>query len=147
MENITHKMAQFSIDLKYEDLPADVVELTKRFVFDSVGCAFGGSKTEDVEIMLDLYNDMAGKPEASVINSKLKLPMVNASLLNSLMIRALDYNDIYWEQDPSHPSDIIPAALSPAEVLHKSGKDLIVAIVTGCRAFCFLQTTNHLCQH
>ena len=129
MENITHKMAQFSIDLKYEDLPTDVVELTKRFVFDSVGCAYGGSKTEDVEIMLDLYNDMAGKPEASVINSKLKLPMVNASLLNSLMIRALDYNDIYWEQDPSHPSDIIPAALSPAEVLHKSGKDLIVAIV------------------
>ena len=104
MENITYKMAQFSIDLKYEDLPADVVELTKRFVFDSAGCAFGGSKTEDVEIMLDLYNDMAGKPEASVINSKLKLPMVNASLLNSLMIRALDYNDIYWEQDPSHPS-------------------------------------------
>ena len=103
MENITYKMAQFSIDLKYEDLPADVVELTKRFVFDSVGCAFGGSKTEDVEIMLDLYNDMAGKPEASVINSNLKLPMVNASLLNSLMIRALDYNDIYWEQDPSHP--------------------------------------------
>jgi 2-methylcitrate dehydratase len=129
MENITYKMAQFSIDLKYEDLPADVVELTKRFVFDSIGCAFGGSKTEDVEIMLNLYNEMAGKPEASVINSKLKLPMVNASLLNSLMIRALDYNDIYWEQDPSHPSDIIPAALSPAEVLHKSGQDLIVAIV------------------
>ncbi len=45
------------------------------------------------------------------------------------MIRALDYNDIYWEQDPSHPSDLIPAALTPAEVLHKSGKDLIVAIV------------------
>ena len=129
MENITYKLARFSKQLRFEDLPPDVVAITKRFVFDSVGCAYGGSKTEDVEIMLNFYNDMAGKPEASVINSDQKLPMVNASMLNSLMIRALDYNDIYWEQDPSHPSDIIPAALTPAEVLHKNGKDLIVAIV------------------
>ena len=101
MENITYKMARFSSQLKYEDLPANVVDLTKRFVFDSIGCAYGGSKTEDVEIMLDFFNDMGGKSEASVINSNQKLPMVNASLINSLMIRALDYNDIYWEQDPS----------------------------------------------
>jgi 2-methylcitrate dehydratase len=129
MENITHKMAKFTKDLQYEDLSSDAIDLTKRFLLDSIGCAYGGSKTEDVKIMLDLYNDMGGKPEATVLNSSLKLPMAHAGLLNSLMIRALDYNDIYWEQDPSHPSDIIPAALSPAEVLHKSGRDLIVAIV------------------
>ena len=129
MENITYKMARFTRDLKYEDLSPETIDLTKRFLLDSIGCAYGGSKTEDVKIMLDLYSDMAGKTEATVLNSSQKLPMVNAGLLNSLMIRALDYNDIYWEQDPSHPSDIIPAALSPAEVLHKSGKDVIVAIV------------------
>jgi 2-methylcitrate dehydratase len=129
MENITYKMARFTRDLEYEDLSPEAIELTKRFLLDSIGCAYGGSKTEDVKIMLDLYSDMAGKAEATVLNSSQKLPMVNAGLLNSLMIRALDYNDIYWEQDPSHPSDIIPAALSPAEVSHKSGKDVIVAIV------------------
>jgi 2-methylcitrate dehydratase len=129
MEHITYKLARFSKQLKFEDLPDEVVETTKRFIFDSVGCAYGGSTTEDVEIMRDFYNDMGGKAEASVINSSQKLPMTNASLLNSLMIRALDYNDIYWEQDPSHPSDIIPAALTPAEVLHKNGQELIVAIV------------------
>jgi 2-methylcitrate dehydratase len=129
MINITHKMARFTKDLKYEDISPEAIDLTKRFLLDSIGCAYGGSKTEDVGIMLELYNDMAGKTEATVLNSSQKLPVAHAGLLNSLMIRALDYNDIYWEQDPSHPSDIIPAALSPAEVLHKSGKDLIVAIV------------------
>jgi 2-methylcitrate dehydratase len=24
----------------------------------------------------------------------------------------MDYNDIYWKQDPSHPSDIFPAAMA-----------------------------------
>lgn len=129
MENITYKMAKFTKDLRYEDLSPEVIELTKRFLLDSIGCAYGGSKTEDVKIMHDLYQNMAGKSESTVLNSSQKLPMANAGLLNSLMIRALDYNDIYWEQDPSHPSDLIPAALAPAEVLHKSGKDLIVAIV------------------
>jgi 2-methylcitrate dehydratase len=129
MENITYKMAKFTKELQYEDLSSETINLTKRFLLDSIGCAYGGSKTEDVEIILNLYNDMAGKSEATVLNSSQKLPMAHAGLLNSLMIRALDYNDIYWEQDPSHPSDIIPAALSPAEIMHKSGKDVIIAIV------------------
>ncbi|MCD4692782.1 MAG: MmgE/PrpD family protein, partial [Calditrichales bacterium] len=129
MENITYKLAQFTKHLKYEHLTRETIINVKRFLLDSIGCAYGGSQTEDVKIMLDFYNEMGGKEEAAVINSSQKLPMINQCLLNSLMIRALDYNDIYWEQDPSHPSDLIPAALTPAEVLHKSGKDLITAIV------------------
>ena len=126
---ISYKLAQFTKDLQFEDLTAETVLNVKRFLLDSVGCAYGGSLTYDVQIMRDFYNDMSGKPEATVINSDKKLPMINQCLLNSLMIRALDYNDIYWEQDPSHPSDLIPACLTPAEVFHKTGKELITAIV------------------
>lgn len=129
MENITYKMARFTRDLKYEDLSPAAIDLAKRFLLDSVGCAYGGSQAEDVAIMHEFFEEMGGNDEAVIFNSAKKLPMINACLLNSLMIRALDYNDIYWEQDPSHPSDIIPAALTPAEVMHKSGKDVIVAIV------------------
>jgi len=46
-----------------------------------------------------------------------------------LLIRARDYNDIYWEQDPSHPSDIIPAVLSAGEFKERSGKEVLVGIV------------------
>ncbi len=128
-EFITYKLAKFTKELKFGDLDTQTIDNVKRFLLDSIGCAFGGSQTEDVKIMLDFYNDMGGKDEATVINASQKLPMLNQSLLNALMIRALDYNDIYWEEDPSHPSDLIPAALTPAEVLHKSGRDLIVGIV------------------
>ena len=129
MKNITYKMAQFTRELTFGDLSTEVVDLAKRYLIDSIGCAYGGSRTEDVQIMLDFFNEMGGKTEASVFNSKQKIPMVNACLVNSLMIRALDYNDIYWEQDPSHPSDLIPAALTPAEVLHRNGRELITAVV------------------
>jgi 2-methylcitrate dehydratase len=41
----------------------------------------------------------------------------------------MDYNDIYWKQDPSHPSDIIPAAMAGAERMRTGGRELIVGIV------------------
>jgi len=43
----------------------------------------------------------------------------------------MDYNDIYWKQDPSHPSDIFPAALACCERARSGGKELIVGIVLG----------------
>jgi 2-methylcitrate dehydratase len=60
-------------------------------------------------------------------------------LANALMIRCMDYNDIYWKQDPSHPSDIFPAALACCERAGSDGRELIVGLVLGhefeCR-FC-----------
>ena len=39
--------------------------------------------------------------------SGFKTNPVDAAFLNSHMVRAMDYNDIYWKADPCHPSDII----------------------------------------
>ncbi len=128
-KSISRIISEFAVNLKFEDLPKEVVETTKRFIYDSVACAYGGYHTKDVNILRDLYKDMAGKEEATVIGFGDKIPAVNATLVNSLMIRALDFNDIYWKDDPSHPSDIIPAALSAGELVGASMEDVIVAIV------------------
>ncbi len=128
MPTITSQISEFSVNLQYEDLPEEVVFQVKRFLLDSVGCAFGGWDTEDVQIQMEIHREMGGKQEATVMVGGIRLPMNHAALMNSLLIRALDYNDIYWEEDPSHPSDIIPAALSPAEVISANGKDVITAI-------------------
>jgi len=128
-KSISRIISEYAVNLKFEDLPKEVVETTKRFIYDSVACAYGGYHTKDVNIIRDLYKDMAGKEEATVIGFGEKIPAVNATLVNSLMIRALDFNDIYWKDDPSHPSDIIPAALSAGELVGASMEDVIVAIV------------------
>lgn len=122
-------ISEYAVNLQFEDLPKEVVETTKRFIYDSIACAYGGYNTKDVNIIRDLYKDMAGKEEATVIGFGDKIPAVNATLVNSLMIRALDFNDIYWKDDPSHPSDIIPAALSAGELVGASMEDVILAIV------------------
>jgi len=126
---ISRKIARFAVNLTYEDLPEEVVSQAKRVIYDSVGCALGSMKTRDVNIIRDLFLEMKGEPESTVLGFGDKLPAVNSTLLNALMIRALDFNDIYWKEDPSHPSDLIPAALGLAEKVDASMKDVIVAIV------------------
>ena len=128
-KTISQTMAEFAVGLTYDQLPADVIDEVKRYLYDSVGCAYGGYHTTDVNILRDIYKDMAGKEEATVIGFGDRIPAVNATLVNSLMVRALDFNDIYWKEDPSHPSDLIPAALAVGEMVGASMKEVIVAIV------------------
>ncbi|MFA6617693.1 MAG: MmgE/PrpD family protein [Candidatus Neomarinimicrobiota bacterium] len=126
---ISRQIAEYAVNLRYEDLPKEVIHEVKRYLYDSIGCALGAMHTKDVNIIKEIYEEMGGKEEATIFGFDLKMPAVNASFLNSLMIRALDYNDIYWKEDPSHPSDLIPAALAMAERVGASMKDVIVAIV------------------
>jgi len=128
-ETISRKMARFALDLKYEDLPEEVITEVKRYLLDSIGCAFGGYQTRDVNIVNQIYCQMNGTPEATVIGTGSRIPAANATFVNSLMVRALDYNDIYWKEDPSHPSDLIPAALAMGERQALHPKDVITAIV------------------
>ncbi|MEW5994213.1 MAG: MmgE/PrpD family protein [Candidatus Zixiibacteriota bacterium] len=126
---ISRQIAEFAVKLQYKDLPDNVVHEVKRYLYDSVGCAYGGYHTKDVNIIRDIYKQMGGRAEATLIGFGDRMPAVNATLINSLMIRALDFNDIYWKEDPSHPSDLIPAALAVGELVDASMKEVIVAIV------------------
>jgi 2-methylcitrate dehydratase len=128
-KSISRIISEFAINLKYEDLPENVINAAKRFLYDSIGCAFGAYKTKDVNIIRDIYNDLGGKEEATVIAFGDRIPAVNAAFVNSQMIRSLDFNDIYWKDDPSHPSDIIPAPLAIGELKNLSMKEVITAIV------------------
>jgi 2-methylcitrate dehydratase len=130
-ELISGKWAVWADSLRYDMIPADAVRETKRYLLDSIGCALGGYQQHDVKIALEVLGEHAGAGNTTVIGSGNKTDPVTSSLLNALMVRCMDYNDIYWKQDPSHPSDIIPAALSIGERRCLGGKDLIVGIILG----------------
>jgi 2-methylcitrate dehydratase len=103
--------------------------MAKRLLLDSIGCALAAVRLQDILASYKYLQEMGGKKQASIIWYGDKTNLSNAAFINSLLIRAIDYNDIYWKQDPCHPSDIIPAALAPAEYRGASGKELITAIV------------------
>src|SRR5947199_4537470 len=123
---LSHVIAEWACALKYEDLSPAAIEAAKLFWFDSVGCALGGSQQDDAKILLKHYRAMSatanssggesgGKGIATAFVSGFKTNPVDAAFLNGHMIRAMDYNDIYWKADPCHPSDLIAAPLALCE--------------------------------
>jgi len=130
-ETVTAQMARWAANLNYRQLSPEAVYQAKRFLLDSIGCALGGYQQHDVKIALEVLDEIAGRGPATVIGTGKKMDPVSASLANGLMIRCMDYNDIYWKQDPSHPSDIFPAAMAGCERAKSDGKELIVGLVLG----------------
>ena len=128
---LTGRIAHWADALRFDDLPDDVIHEAKRYLLDSLGCALGGFQQRDVQIALKVIEETGGSGPATVIGTGRKVDAVSASLVNALMVRVQDYNDIYWKQDPSHPSDLIPAALACGERAAKGGPDLIIGIVLG----------------
>ena len=128
---LTARIADWSAGLTFDDLPDDAVHQAKRFLLDSLGCALGGFRQHDVQIALEVFRENGGQGTATVIGTGHWTDPVSASFLNALMVRVMDFNDIYWKQDPSHPSDLIPAALACAERADRDGRDLVVGIVLG----------------
>jgi len=129
METISQRWARFSLELDYEKIPQKAINEAKRFLLDSIGCAFSALNNNDTRAAYQYIQDLGGNKQATVIGWGTKANLPQSTLINSLLIRALDYNDIYWEQDPSHPSDIIPAILSTGEFKKKSGKDILLGII------------------
>ena len=127
---LSHTIAEWAWALKYEHLSPAAIQAAKLFWFDSIGCALGGSQQDDAKILLKHYRTMSGgNGKATAFVSGFKTNPVDAAFLNGHMIRAMDYNDIYWKADPCHPSDLIAAPLALCESEGLSGKDLILATI------------------
>ncbi len=129
MSTISERLAKFASELSYDAVPEDARREAKRFLLDSIGCAIAALDHADMRQAHTYIQGLGGSEQATVIGHGTRTNLPNAALMNSLLIRAMDYNDIYWVNDPSHPSDIIPAALAPAEFRGLSGKELITGIV------------------
>jgi 2-methylcitrate dehydratase len=133
---LSHHLAEWACALRYEHLSEKSIHAAKMFWYDSMGCGLGGSQQEDAHILLAHYREMAGlkgseagSGPCTCFVSGFRTNPVDAAFLNDHMIRAMDYNDIYWKADPCHPSDIIAGPLALCEYKGLSGKDLILATV------------------
>src|SRR5216110_1613284 len=127
---LSHIIAEWACALKYEHLSREAIQAAKLFWFDSIGCAIGGSQQDDAQILLKHYRVMGGENgKATAFVSGFKTNPVDAAFLNGHMIRAMDYNDIYWKADPCHPSDLIAAPLALCETERLTGKDLILGTI------------------
>ncbi len=124
--SVAYQFARYALGLNYELLPQDVVHQAKRCLLDALGCAIGAYDAPGRPICEAVVQELGGPEEATVFGSGLRTSARNATLVNSFLVRFLDYNDV---GGGGHNSDAIPSILAISEGEKASGRDFLTALV------------------
>jgi 2-methylcitrate dehydratase PrpD len=128
---VARDVAAFIVRTDLSDFPAEVIERGKKCILDALGCGLYGQEFEATKIVSQLVQEWGGRPEATIIGTKIKVPSAMAALANGVAIHVADYDD---SSVPfrGHPTSVtLPPALALCEGRLKSGKDLLLAYITG----------------
>ncbi len=83
----------------------------RRGVLDWIGCALAGSGHRTITTLLEVLQEITGRPQATVLGRKLKLGLLDAPLANGQMGHVLDYDDTHMGGVVLHTSSPVLAAL------------------------------------
>src|ERR1700716_4015218 len=125
------RLAEIVAGIDSDRLSAEIVKETKRRVLDAIGCALAGFPSEPSAIIRGVAEDIGGRPESTIWGQAQQTSCEKAALVNSSMLRALDFMDSHAGPDACHPCFNIPPCMAVAERVDASGRDLIAAIVAG----------------
>jgi 2-methylcitrate dehydratase PrpD len=127
------------VNTRYEDLPPEAVEATKKEILDLLGVALGGASQPGATHVCELVKEWGGKEESSIIGSKQKVPAPNAAQANATMAHALDFDDVH-ETAVLHPGiTSIPVVMAVGEAQgNLSGKEWIASTALGVDMMCRL---------
>jgi 2-methylcitrate dehydratase PrpD len=132
---ITEKLSSYLADLKFEDLPDDVVHECRRGILDWVGCAIAGSGHATTDTLTGVLQSMNGAGDSTVFGRGIKLGLLEAPIANGQMGHVLDYDDTHMDGVILHTSGpVLAAMLSLGEKRGLSGKDLMLGYVAGFEA-------------
>jgi 2-methylcitrate dehydratase PrpD len=126
----TQQLARFAAALRFEDLPAEIVEKAKLSILDTLGCCIFGTSLPHAKKLADMAATEGAAPNAAVFGQRLRTSASNAALINATAAHAFQLDEIHLEST-LHPGSVgLPAAFALGES-QASGRDLIVALVAG----------------
>lgn len=129
------KLISFLVNLKYEDIPFQVVERSKLLFLDWLGSCVAGSNSRQVKILKNFSvkmgsdNGISEVPPGGETSSAFF-----ASFINAASSHVVEMDDLYSEAAIHLGTVVIPAALATAQEHGVSGKELITALVVGYEA-------------
>jgi 2-methylcitrate dehydratase PrpD len=120
---------------RFFDLSAAAKHQARRGVLDWIGCALAGSGHKTINTLIDVLQEVGGRPQATVLGRKLRLGLRDAPLANGQMGHVLDFDDTHMGGVVLHASSPVLAALfALAERTPVSGAELMLAYAAGFEA-------------
>jgi len=130
-DSLSRTFSKFAVSLDYDMLPAEVVDKMKASILHAMIVSIIGAETSHGKAAINFAKEEERKPDgATILVDGTKATRCGAAFANSKLMHATNQSDSY--RMLIHPGPcLIPAGLASAELGHRSGKDLITALVAG----------------
>jgi 2-methylcitrate dehydratase PrpD len=126
----SERLADFALQLRFEDIPAAVVSAAKMHLLDTIGCGLaahalgiGTAGRSVAAVAADGGSTIIGRAELGT--------PVDAALANGMLCHSLDFDDTHGKSICHVGTVLAPALLAIAEAHGRTGRDLITAFVVG----------------
>lgn len=132
MNHPSAELAEFAAQLKYDDIPADVLRRSEDLMLDYLASVLAGSSARPVQAIARLADTMGptSGPSENIVTRKTTSPLF-AAMVNAAAAHMVEQDDVH-NGSVFHPAAVIfPPAIAVAQALGRSGKDLLVASVAG----------------
>ena len=135
MSQHTQALAAFLADLRYEQLPAAVLDRTEDLFLDWLGSALASQGAHPIPLF-ERYAEEMGPAEgrSRILVSRRSSSAYFAALVNGASSHLVEQDDLH-NSSVLHPATVVfPAALAAAQDLGKSGRELLLASLAGYEA-------------
>ncbi len=132
MTTASQTLAQFALDLSYDDIPAQVAGRAKDIMADTVGAAVFGATLPWSKIILDYARRNSAAGPCTVIGAGLRMQPPFAAMVNGAFAHAFELDSMCQPSVGAHPGASLTApGLAAAQARGSSGRELITAFVAG----------------
>ncbi len=128
---ISQTLARFAAGLRYEDIPARVVERAKLHVLDCIGIGLASSGFEFGQRTINALVGLAGEGPYPVLGTPLGLPLRDALLVNGTLIHGLDFDDTHSGGVIHASASAVPVLLGVGQRENASGREALAAYLVG----------------
>lgn len=129
---VAQRLARYVCSLRYEEIPQDPVTQLKRVMTHDLIMGVLGSEAEETQRALEFIRSDAGcAGPATVIAQRTTASPLDAAFANAVMIRALRQEATMLPSGIHATAIMVPVALALAEQLHKTGRDVVTALIAG----------------
>ena len=132
MTTPAEQLARFAAELRFDDIPADVLRRTEDLLVDWFGSAVAGHGSRPVESIARFAQAMGpGQGDSEVIVSRHSTSPYMAAMANAAASHVAEQDDVH-NGSVFHPATVVfSPAVAVAQALGASGQQLLTASVAG----------------
>ena len=127
----TEILAEYTLRLRVEDIPAASVETVQRCVLDLIGAAVAGAQSEAAVMARAAAARLGGAGCADIWFGGGPRQAAGAAFANSAAASALDLDDGHRAAGGHPGAAIIPAVFAMAQEVHAGWPEILAAVVVG----------------